>query len=270
MKHLRIHSVLSLLLLLCAPAFATGDAETAQPTFSFPQDGDHLLIEAREIVGSHRDPSQPAPNPVPYGQTSGHVRQLEIAEWRTWRLFGNGRIEESTFGDSPKTLATQLDPSSVEQLLRILDHQLDLPKAQTLEPPPAYQPFVAIHLSRYISADWQHTIDFLDAVATEDLQLAFRELSAITQWATLKEGLPIWNPGSKPAICDPVYRSEQGLPGPPTVWCTFLLQQPEITFVGGDPSLGENPREAVRERLRERLRNLPRGLQDSVRTEEQP
>ncbi len=252
----QLHKSAVVALLVSIASLSEAD-ETVRPeetrseaNLTFPADGRHLLMEASEITG-WRSVDRP---------TRGQGARLEKATYRAWRLYGDGRLEmESPEG---KDGVYEIGPAAVEQLLRTLDQVLDLPAAQTTDPNPEHGAFVAVHLSHYATADWQVAIHYLDAMVTEGLDLIFEELAAIALWGTLQDPRPTWVSGNpEPIICRPEYRTSQGLYGPTTEWCAFLLTQ-SITWQseGHDVEAVERSREEVRERLRKRLEALPRGL----------
>ena len=242
-------STASLALLVFAalsPYTSAEEPTESQATWTFPAEANHLLFEARTITGWESvDPTH-----------RGEGARLESPIYRTYRLFGDGRmvIETSQFAwdELPK-----LNPETIEQLLRIVDRLVDLPAAQSFDPPPEHGPYVAVHLNRYISADWQDAVDYLDAVATDPPEALFSELAALHQWLWRLSGQGIWfsvNP--QPPICHARQRIEHGLEDLTSTWCDWLMSHnPPEGLENVDPET----RERVRERLRQRLRELPRG-----------
>lgn len=234
-----------LLALMTSPLWASTD-DQAQATWTFPAEADHLLFEARTITGWESvDPTH-----------RGQGARLESPIYTTYRLFGDGRmvVETSQFvwDDLP-----ELSPEAIEQLLRIVDRLVDLPAAQSFDPPPEHGPYAAVYLDRYVSADWRDAVDYLSAVVTDPPDALFSELAALHQWLWRLSGEGVWfsvNP--QPSICHAHQRIEHGLEDLPSTWCDWLMSHnPPEGMELEDPET----RKRVRERLRQRLRELPRG-----------
>ncbi len=249
----------ALLSLMTPPLWASADdpPERGGATWTYPAEADHLLFEARKITGWESvDPTQ-----------RGQGARLETPLYKTYRLYGDGRMviemSQSVRDDLPK-----LSPQAIDELLRIVDRLMDLPAAQTVEPPPEHGPFVAVHLDRYISADWQDAVDYLDAVAADPPEVLFSELAALHQWLWRLSGQGIWfsvNP--QPPICHERQRAEHGLEDLASTWCDWLMSNHHPARL---EEMDSDARERVRERLRQRLRDLPRGLQEHDSQEDEP
>ena len=249
----RLQATLLLVFLILSGRPATGQAEDAAPSFFYPKDPDYLLINAHEIRIEGT-----------YGETR--------TESHTLRVFGSGRIEIEPVPTWLECEDVVLEPLAVEHLLRSLDGSLRLVEHHSTQPAPEKGPFIEVHLARYASADWHEVFDYLDAVVTRDLEVAFRDLGLLETWLALRAPRrPIWvSTNSWPELCRPERRLEYGLGEAEPIWCSApaFYKYPRFEKLRSSPSSDsdEEAQEALRQRLRERLRRLPRGLQGPTST----
>lgn len=185
----------ALMSLLLLPALAvTSRADEIPVSFFYPREASHLLLFAREIQ-------------------SIQLCERPQTRVKTYRLFGDGRLEVDPLPRWLQDETVVLGPKVVEQLLHSVDALLDLRALHVAETEEEGQGFVEVHLDRFVSP--QHAICFLDVKAVAGLEAVFDELATLENWlihrAALSSGSPLWVSGNPwPRPCQRAHRLELG------------------------------------------------------------